>query len=292
MDNLIVIGTGEGVNSVGFDLIKNKLDDDYDVLAFQEAYPNLRVETDGVAHRERLQRVLSGPFEPDMWFWSDPNSALKGLKHIIANVKTPEFTIPKILIPEFMLDDYATFRMFCGTTPLGRKGGWSEYKYLLKTIPHLALRSLKSTTTKYVSQNPYSERDLMRKDWLGSEVEHRFNSKKIIFGSVYFDSEQVIGARYSWGLESKLSSYVFPLIHSLGYKNIYICGFGMKGGRFFDQSATRMPHNDETQIGSQHEFPLSVIKKWVDWKSHHGMTFYSLESDQYSYLNKIMECVV
>ena len=267
-DNLLVVGTGEGVNHVDFEAFFksfNILNKRVGVLAFQEAYPHL------IEQRNVFLNYYT---------WSDPYSSLEALSYPI-----PSTT--KVLVPEFMARDYATFRMYCGTTPIGRLSGkWEEYIDLLEITPH---ELISSTTTKYLCQNPYSELLLRGKDYLGSEAEKRFELGKPIYGSVYFDSEQVIGTKYIWGLENKLSSYVLPIAHHLGVKNVYVCGFGMKGGRFFDKEKTRMPFNDESQSESQHEIPLMIIKKWVDdWKKFHGMNIYSIESDEWSYLNQVM----
>lgn len=262
MPDLLIIGPGEGAKYVDFESFFNSLEEMPKVMAFQ-SYPE----------------VSDLNVFPKYVTWSDPNAALKIAPYLSNKLK--------ILVPEFMRHDYATFRMYCGTTPLARTtNGWSDYQTFLGYAGHIPIPG---TTTKYLSQNPYSEKALRGKDYLGVDAETRFNLDKPVFGSVYYDSEQVVGTKYIWGLESKLSSYALPMAHYLGYENVYVCGFGMKGGRFFDTEKTRMPFNDETQDESRHDIPLAIIKKWTeDWKDLHGMNIYSIESDEWSHLNKVM----
>jgi hypothetical protein len=259
-DTVVIVGTGEGVLDVDLQALRDK---GYDIMAFQEAYPHMSIK-------------------PDVWTFADPNSSLTGLRTI------PPEELPTIVLPFYLAEDFATYRMYCGTTPVGRvPGGWEEYSSLLERAePELFYAA---TSSKYLELNPYEDHKLTKKDWTHAEAVHRFEYMKIVFGTVRFDSESVQGERFKWGLESKLSSTALPLAHKLGYKRVLCCGFGMKGGRFFDVAKTRMPFNDETQSGSKHEFPLSVIKRWVDWKKYHGMDILSLEGDSISYLNEVME---
>jgi hypothetical protein len=267
----IIVGTGEGVNSLDLVKIRDNLQQskgDVVVFAFQEAYPHMKIE-------------------PHYWFWSDPNSSMEGLQKIVN-----EGNGPRIMVPHFMADTFATFRMYCGTTPLGRqKGAWERYQWLLEQVESKQILQYKDcTTSKYLSVSPYENKEFSKIDWAGSEAQERFNSNKAVFGSVHFDSESVIGDKFKWGLESKLTSYALPLMAWIGFDEVYVCGFGMKGGRFFEPEKTRMPFNDETQTSSVYEFPLSIVKKWTqDWKPFHGLSIYSLESDEWSYLNTVME---
>jgi hypothetical protein len=116
----------------------------------------------------------------------------------------------------------------------------------------------------------------------------RFMSEKIIFGTVPFDSESVIGDKFKWGLENKLSSHLFPLCYHLGSKEVYIVGFDFQGPRFYSD-VERHPWNDETQSNNIVEYPLNIIKKWIEWKNLHGMKVFNSADGSLSLLSRVLE---
>ena len=112
-------------------------------------------------------------------------------------------------------------------------------------------------------------------------------SDKLLLGTIPFDSESVMGDRFKWGLENKLSSAIFPIAYSLRAKNLYIAGFDFKGPRFYS-SDTRHPWNDETQNEDAHRFPLGLIKRWLEWAPLHGMEFYSVVDPAHTLLSEVL----
>ena len=112
-------------------------------------------------------------------------------------------------------------------------------------------------------------------------------SDKLVLGTVPFDSESVVGDRFKWGLENKLSSAIFPIAYLLRAKNLYIAGFDLKGARFYSED-TRHPWNDETQTKSLHEYPLTLIKKWVKWEQLHGMRIFNVVEEDHTLLSEVL----
>jgi hypothetical protein len=277
IDNLWVIGPGESVNLYP-DGVKNLQPEE--VLAFQNVFPNC---------------YYMYSLVPSIWFCMDPNSFVEGFEFL--NSLDPEeacrFKKMKIIVPHFSSTTYAEFRKYCGTTPLGRiSGAWEKYIFLLESLKEKGynIDIVKSTTTKYIKTVRTKENEIFNNhDIYDQDAYLRFMYHEPIFGTVEYDSESVIGDKYKWGLENKLSSSVFPLCFHLGAKNIYIIGFDLKGGRFYDISKTRLPWNDESQKGLVDNFPLQIIKKWNDWEPYHNMKFVSLVKEKHSLITKVIK---
>ena len=265
--NLWALGTGESLN-IYAKYIKDL--NHHNTLAFQKCFP----------YCYKYFGLV-----PKFWFNADPNSALDGLKFLQETTEKEKFKSMKIFVPHFAYDTYAYFRMYCGTTPLGSlPTGWDNYINNLKLVEKMGynIERFDCTTTKYsalVESAP--------------ENAERFTYKKPIFGTVPYDSDCVDGTRFKWGLESKLTSAVFPLAHMLQARKLFIMGFDMVGNRFFEGQSgdARHPWADETQAKSQHAFPLSIIKKWVSWKNYHNIEFYNVVEDSHTLLNAVVPYV-
>jgi hypothetical protein len=264
---LLVIGPGHSV-SAQVDLIKEKRSE-YKVLAFQGAYP----------HCETMYGIV-----PDLWYASDPNGLVEGLEHIL---KTREEKDIEIFIPSYFEGEVSEYRRYGGTSPIIRKrNGWSELQTYLKDVNSFcSVIRVRTTSTKFIktiSRNP----DL-RNNIFGPNAYYRFMHDEMIIGSVPFDSESVVGNKFKWGLENKLSAAVLPLCYYLGAEDLYILGFDMYGPRFYS-SDTRHPWNDETQATDATAFPLSLIKQWTEWEIYHGMSIYSASDPSETLLSKIL----
>ncbi len=266
-DKLIVLGTG-------FSSLEYKNTGDK-ILAFQEAFPNCV---------DKLNVI------PDYWFSADPNSFISGFQYLINNHKNESFKKIKILIPSFFTKDLNYYRMFCGTTPIMRvPNGWNLFQILLKNVSkYFTIQVLPATTTKFIklfdSEN-FNCENLFDENC----KEERFKKDKIVFGTVEFDSESVIGDKFKWGLENKLTSSVLPLCYFLQFKLIEIYGFDFIGPRFYSD-IERHPWNDESQeTDSVVNFSLSLLQKWKKWESLHDMKLLSGVSSQKSLLNKILD---
>lgn len=246
---------------------------------------------------------------PKYWTWLDPYSATEGLEFLLDLEEThPEYDKFKnieILVPHFVVDNYAYFRMYMGTTPLkGQR--WDHYMDSLKAVQQkgFKIKVILSTTTKYIKLNPHDEPQLIGKDWLNSDPSFRFASKKCIFGTVEYDSEIVFQERYKWGLENKLTSAIYPLAHYLKATRVYTAGFDFFGKRMHDHDEdyalphgldeagnTRIPPAGQQAASSDSgkQIALNLVQKWKDWRHCHNMDFFSLVEDKYTLLNQIVE---
>ena len=269
-NKLLVLGPGSSINHHKDEILSLK--GNVNILAFQGVFPNCYTHFGLV---------------PDYWFSADPNAWVEGFEFLcsLGPEQQKAFKNIKILMPDHSSKTYADFRMYCGTTPLGRiPGAWNKYFSLKSKLEECGfnIQILPCTTTKYMALNNASAYDIFDTD-----AYMRFMSEKIIFGTVPFDSESVIGDKFKWGLENKLSSHVFPTIFFLGYKQVYVTGFDFKGPRFYSDDA-RHPWNDETQNKNVVEFPLNIIKKWIEWRSFHGMNIYSTSREELTLLSDVL----
>lgn len=271
MTKYIAIGTGYPVKDLAAEIHQMKREG-WKVMAFQESFPH----------------CLALGIAPQYWTWSDPNAAIPGLEVLLRNQGGKN--MPTVIIPEYLNKPLEVCRTYIGTSPLARReGAWADYLSMLTAVPHTLAAA---TTMKRLKTHPYSEYSLRKLNILENDAKTRFAYHKMICGSVEFDSETVDGTRYQWGLESKLSSHVFPLLYYMGAREIIVCGFGMKGARFFSDDV-RMPFNDHTQSGSEHKIPLDIIRKWmVDWKPLHQMQIATLEQPEQGYLYEVMPVAV
>ena len=259
-------------------------------------------------HKVFPYAYISFGIVPEYWTWADPWASMVGMKYLteLTEEEFDKFRGLKIVLPDFLCGTYATFREHCGTTPLGRiPAGWSTYKRLLKEIQERGIQvtKFKAVSTKYLYKNSSCDPTIMSKKWTSSAPTQRFISDNVIIGSCEFDSESVIGSRFKWGLENKLSSYMFPVANFLGAKNVFILGFDCIGSRFYEvngatqqflkfdniESGARHPWNDESQDGNAEHIPLDMMRKWLTWEASHGMKFFNVVEDEYTILNKVFE---
>ena len=273
MTRLWILGPGHSLTRHE-ESIRALQGEDHKVLAFQRVFPNC------VQHFDLV---------PDYWFSADPFPWLEGFE-FLTSLKRPQqekYKKMKILIPSYAAGTYAGFREYAGTTPLGRvEHGWQKYQVLTSHLrgEGFDIQVLPCTTTKYLATNGGEPSG----DIFDTAAYLRFMGEQIVFGTVPFDSESVVGDQYKWGLENKLSSNVFPLAFHLGYKQLGIAGFDFKGPRFYNDDA-RHPWNDETQKGKNlHEYPLNLIKRWLDWAPLHGMDIHSVVGEEYTMLSSVL----
>ena len=265
MSKFIVLGPGHSVRSMATRIKDNS--EKYNILAFQRTFPHCLT-------------VLG--IEPDYWTATDPYAFLEGLTHIVKNKKNIK---TKILVPDIFFTNTANYRMHFGTTPLLRqKNGWETFQSLLNEVTqYCKVDKIPVTTTKFLSNKSELPGPIF-----GEDPYYRFMSEKIILGSVPFDSESVIGTKFIWGLENKLSSSVFPICSYLRATELYVIGFDLHGPRFYS-SDSRHAWNDETQKNNVIDIPLSMIQKWNAWKNLHQMNIYSSSDPNETLLSKVLE---
>ena len=288
--NLWVLGSGEAISRYEKKVkkLKNKK-----TIALQACFPHIYFNY-GVI--------------PTYWTWGDPNGAMEGLNYLnsLTTKELSKFKNMKVLVPSYCNDSIEEFRKYAGSTPLERQwlkypsgaidfcAGWKNYKFLLKEVESrgINIEVIDATTTKYIKNNPNSEPLLRNTNWIQQEFKQRFKIGKAIFGTCEYDSESVIGNKFIWGLENKLSSIMFPIAQKLKAKKIFVLGFDHVGGRFYKTEDGRHPWNDETQKEELDEvvsIPLKMVKLWSEQKKAHGMEIYNVVEEPYTFLNRALE---
>ena len=254
---------------------------DVDVLAYQRVFPNCYTYYGLI---------------PRYWTGFDPNALVEGLEFLTS--RSPQdreqFKQVVLLLPECCAGDYATFRRYCGTTPLGRiPNGWKNYHDLVQKTIQMGynVRIIECYTSKNIQLEERTYNPLFKEvDIFEEEHEYvRFMSDKPIFGTVKFDSESVIGDQYRWGLENKLSAQALPVAYLLGYKKIFVAGFDLVGSRFYDDNVRHPWDDDLLEQRNMQQIPLEFIKKWADWAPMHGMKIYSVVEDQYTLVISVLD---
>jgi hypothetical protein len=276
--NLVLLGSGESLNHVVPHLPENP---DIKTLALQRVFP----------YCHKIFGVI-----PDYWNWFDANGSLDGLEYILKNHQSIDFKKMVILIPKFVCESYEHYRKFAGTTPLGRNpADWDlKYRSLLNQVEKIVeVKKFDATTTKRIAlAADVKNRDLSRYDIHESEAYIRFMNDDVLFGTVRFDSEKVIGTTFKWGMESKLSSVMLPVAYYLKAKNVYVCGVDFKGARFYDKTRSRHAWGkDVKEINPAVKYALLLISKWTEWQDIHGMTISSLAPKELSLLSNILPVV-
>lgn len=270
-NKILLLGPGHSIIQHKDEILSLK--GDVNILAFQGVFPHCYTHFGLI---------------PNYWFSADPNAWVEGFEFLCSLKPEQQKTFKniKILIPDYSSKTYADFRMYSGTTPLGRiPGAWDKYRNLISKLLEdgFSIETLPCTTTKYMALNESRYCDIF-----DTNAYLRFMSEKIIFGTVPYDSESVIGDTFKWGLENKLSSHLFPLCYYMGCKEVYIAGFDFQGPRFYN-NIERHPWNDETQSNNVVQYPLNIIRKWVEWKSFHGMKIFNSTDDSLSLLSRVLE---
>ncbi|HHZ95164.1 MAG TPA: hypothetical protein EYN67_06335 [Flavobacteriales bacterium] len=268
-----------------------------DVLAYQRVFPNCYTYYGLI---------------PSHWTGFDPAALVEGLTFLaeLNPTKQKKFSAMQLLLPHFCASDYATFRRYCGTTPLGQTPqSWKNYNDLVQKTIQMGynVHIIDCYTSKNIELEEKYYNPLFKEvDIFAEENEYvRFMTDKPIFGTVKFDSESVIGSRYKWGLENKLSTQALPIAYMLGHKEIYVAGFDLVGSRFYDDNVRHPWDEGKTISGpppfigpwdddlmdqrNMHHIPLEFIKKWADWEPLHGMKIYSVVEDQYTLVNNVLD---
>ena len=264
MKKIIALGPGHSVRAKAQKIKKRK---GYEVLAFQRTFPHCLT-------------ILG--IEPDYWLATDPYGFLEGLEYIVSNKRNIK---TKILVPDIFTTNTANYRLHFGTTPLLRQqNGWETLQSLLELAEkYCKVEIVPVTTTKFLSK----QKDLPGPIF-GEDPYYRFMHDKVIIGSVPFDSESVVGTKFTWGLENKLSSSVFPVCSYIRAEEVYVVGFDLYGPRFYS-SDSRHPWNDETQKDNAINIPLDIIKQWTGWSDLHNMKIYSASNPDETLLSKVLE---
>ena len=260
MENLVLLGPGESVSN-GIKKIFHL--ENMETLALHRVFPTAHTLYNHI---------------PNYWTWADPDAATDGLLYLLKNHKQePDLKKMKIVIPNYVCGTYEEFRKFAGTTPLGRDIAlWEKYSVLLEQVKQfMNVDIFEAITTKNISTDPFNNLDYTA-DIHDTECFYRFTfPDKVVLGTVRYDSERVIATANKWGLENKVSSFMFPIAFYLRAKNVYCLGFDFVGARFFDKTKTRHAWGNNTaRLNESIKFSLSLVDKWKSWSKIHGMSLY------------------
>lgn len=269
-EKVIVIGTGHSVNAKAERILEKR--GEYDVLAFQGSFPHCEIKF-GIT--------------PDYWTAADPYAFLEGLQYIIENKKKTNITI---LLPSIFGKDLNEYRKYCGTSPIMRvPNGWEILKESLNTAKdYCNIEEIPTTSTKFIKLHS-KDRDLKdNSNIFGSQAYYRFMCGQVLFGSIPFDSESVIGEMYKWGLENKITSSVLPICYHRKYKEVYITGFDLFGPRFYNEDS-RHPWGEGENLTRALQIPLDAVRQWSDWSDIHNMAIYNISNKDETLLSRILE---
>ena len=268
VNKIIALGPGHSVTGQAQKIRDSRKE--YKILAFQRTYPHCK-------------EILG--IQPDYWFATDPYGFIEGMESMISKKQKVDL---EILVPSFFVGDVQQYRKYCGSSPLLREtGGWEKLQNYIKQVSNYCkVTKVQTTSTKFIGT--LSKNQDLQDNIFGKDPFYRFMHDEVIIGSVPFDSESVVGSRFTWGLENKLSSSVFPICYYLRATEVYVIGFDLYGPRFYNDDS-RHPWNDETQMSDVVKIPLDLIKAWTEWKDIHQMNIYSASEKDETLLSKVLE---
>lgn len=243
-------------------------------IAFQEVFPNCIEYLDTI---------------PDYWTFTDPIGSIPGFNYLLKNIdQIQKFKNMNILVPDVFFKEFQVYRMYFGTTPLmKKKSGWSMFQdMLLEVSKYYNVTRIPVTTTKYIQlheKNTSELKQIFDHDYI------RFMSEKIVFGTVKYDSEIVIGDIHKWGLENKLTSSIFPICYYLKAQNVVVYGFDYIGPRFYNNNPEHPWTSVKGKIDHRVDYSLSLINKWLQWKDIHGINIISGTNRDICLANRYLE---
>jgi len=244
-DSLWVLGTGYGITKLPKNAIQ-KLNNKT-TLAFHNTFP----------HITTMHKI-----HPTYWSWLDPSAAMEGLQYLKNNAQQ---IIP--IIHQGLVGDGVNFRKYFGNSLCN----FYDYHNLLKNInTHTPFYIPKSTSIKALS-------------WANKELVMNNPTKRTSFGFVVgssYNSSKIDSNRHHkfesgmYMTENKLSSFIFPLAHFLGFKNIIYLGFEGTGPRFFQMN--------NNKIGAGRPGYNEGIENWSKWSKTLGINIISVISEKFS----------
>lgn len=258
---LVVLGTGPSITSYPHDL--TAIFGRFDILSWGASF-------------EYCANTLNRT--PTFFSFIDPKSAIGPCKLIVERkIQTRIIKFSPIVDTTL-----SVFTQYLSKTSGAARNNYPEYiRILSRACAICGGISVPATTVKKlgVEKNPLYKTDLDDKD-----ARLRFEQDKIICGmkdSLGMSPEKP-DSRWMNLYEPKLTMCIFPLIHWLGYKEVYLLGFDCYGGRYFDSQLSHPNMLTATRVS----FP-----RWMEWQKFHKINFYSLMTPNQSLLNQWIEYV-
>jgi hypothetical protein len=239
-ETLWVLGTGYGLSLLPKNLLQ--MLNTKPTLAFHNSFPHIK--------------TMYG-ITPTYWTWLDPSAAIEGLKFLSKNVNVK--TTP--IIHKGLVGNGINFKKYFGNTSCNLK----EYYDLLKSINHhipfyipnsTSIKALSWVDKEFVINNPHKRNDF------GFVVGSTFTNSKI-----NDNKHNKIEDGMSM-VENKLSSFILPLAHYLGFKRIIYVGFEGTGPRFFDMN--------NLKIGAGRPGYDDGLQNWSKWSKKLEIEIFSL----------------
>lgn len=248
-DSLWVLGTGYGITKLPKNAIQ-KLNNKT-TLVFHNTFP----------HITKMYGI-----NPTYWTWLDPSAAMEGLQYL--KNSTQQITP---IIHQGLIGDGVNFRKYFGNSLCN----FYDYHNLLKNInTRIPFYIPKSTSIKALS-------------WRDKELVMNNPTKRTSFGFVagssYNSSKQNSNRHHKFegGMymtENKLSSFILPLAHFLGFKNIIYLGFEGTGPRFFEMK--------NGKIGAGRPGYNEGMENWSKWSKTLGINIISVIPEKFSKTTK------
>lgn len=271
----VVIGTGYSTSIVSREENKETLEENTKI-AFQAAFPAIY----------ELYKIM-----PDVWTWSDPHSALAGLRFLL-DQKNKDLLGDKnieIFIPKYLGTSFSTaqqYRKYTGTSPVWRNQNMFDEYYSslveLQKREYITLSEIDCYTTKQIKTMPEKTKDCIN---IFQNPVERFILSKPVLGSFEYKTDNSF--QDVWGRENKLTSFVFPMMSYLQCRNLGIIGFDFGGGRFYDSGNVAHAFDIKNKL----QDPVcKIVKTWTkEWYKYHNMNVYSLAKKGESGLVELLE---
>jgi len=248
-DSLWVLGTGYGITKLPKNAIQRL--NNKTTLAFHNTFP----------HITKMYGI-----NPTYWTWLDPSAAMEGLQYL---KNSTQQIIP--IIHQGLVGDGVNFRKYFGNSLCN----FYDYHNLLKNInTRIPFYIPKSTSIKALS---WENKELIMKD------PTKRTSFGFVVGSSYNSSRIDLPKHHKlesgmYMTENKLSSFILPLAHFLGFRNIIYVGFEGTGPRFFDIK--------NTSIGAGRPGYDEGMKNWSKWSKTLGINIISVIPENFSKTTK------
>lgn len=274
-EHSVVIGTGYSTFLLDSEKHKAVLEGKK-LIAFQASFPKIY----------EMYGIL-----PDVWMWSDPHSALQGLRFLL-NPINKDLLVGKsfhIYIPSYLGVSAGLshqYRKYTGTSPVWRdQEMFKEYYSSLEKVEkseNITFVEIDCYTTKQMKTMQDKTRDC--KNVFNNPVE-RFILSKPILGSFEYKTDNSF--EDIWGRENKLTSFVFPMMSHLRCKELGVIGFDFGGSRFYDTKSSTHAFDTSKKLDDP---VFKIVKTWTkEWYKYHNMKVYSLAKEGESGLVELLQ---
>ena len=230
--------------------------------------------------------------EPDYCIWIDPHSTRDAFPELLKKgnqIKT------RLVIAHPMQDSsIETQKEYIGGSDATwlSEGGYTTYLDQLKELKEkMEYVEIETTTLKNINNFPTRPKNkiFVGKDLCRKDASHRFSHSIAVLGTTLrmgklapaCDRKEE-GLKYYFNpLENKLTGFALPLIHRLGFEEVYLIGWDGKGRRW----------NGGDKVSPRQMKTYANLLTWEEWEEYTGMRIYSLMNDAETIINQWCEHV-